>query len=136
MTLRFRRLSWGLLAVAALTLSAAGFLSLSPSFLYRLTGSQRQFNLAVSQSVLKGATLAQLENVVGPGQKVSIPPWLRQMIERQPGAYPDGWTEGDTCVSYSFPGNSTWYFQVRDGRLVNYDPAVLAGQPQEQIRFR
>jgi len=121
--------------MVAFTVTTAAFLARSPSLLYQLTGRQRQFNLAVSRAVPSGASLVQLESVVGPGQRVPVPPWLRQMTHRHPNFYPDGWREGDTCVSYSFPYQSTWYFQVRGGRLVNYNPDVLSGQPQEHIAF-
>jgi hypothetical protein len=114
-------------------LAAVILLTRSPASLYRLTGSQRQFNIAVSRYVPKGATLGQLEAVVARGTRTPVPSWLRRTIRREPDRFREGWREGDDCVSYAFPGNSRWYFQVRDGRLVNYDPVVLADQPQEKI---
>jgi len=133
MTSRYRPRIGLSLAVLALAMTAAVTLALSPSWQYQLTGHQRPFNRAVSRAVPRGSTLARLESVAGPGKRASVPSWLQQIIRSRPNDYPDGWREEDFCVSYSFPGHSTWYFQVRDGRLVNYDPAVLAGQPQEQI---
>jgi hypothetical protein len=130
---RTRWLALGSFALLTITLAAVILLTRFPSFMYRLTGSQRHFNLAVSRAIPKGATLAQLEAEVGRGRLVNAPPWMREMVRREPSRYTDGWREGDTCVSYSFPGKSTWYFQVRDGRLVNYNPSVLAGQPQEHL---
>ncbi|MDR3620154.1 MAG: hypothetical protein P4L85_12445 [Paludisphaera borealis] len=133
MTLRSLRFVWGSLALAALMVCAAALAAWNPAWLYRVTGSQRYFNIAVSRAVPRGATLAQLESVVGPGQRVADPSWSKKCIERMPSDNPDGWREGDVFVSYSFPGKVTWYFQARDGRLINYEPAVLAGQPQEHI---
>lgn len=109
----------------------------SPGLRYRATGRQRDFNALVSRQVPMGSTLAALEAVAGPAE---VPPAddravlaLRASMAGQPQWYPDGWREGDSWVCYRFPGESRWWFQVRDGRLVNYDPAVLAGQPQEQV---
>src|SRR3954453_22544905 len=93
----------------------------SPAHVYRLTGSQHYFNLAVSGAVPRGGAVTRLRAVVGPGAEVAGPPWLLKTIQGDPARFPDGWREGDGFVSYTFPGNSTWYFQVRDGRLVNYD---------------
>ncbi len=121
------------LAVLALGLGAGVLISWTPSWVYGLTGGQWAFNRAVSWAVPREASLAQLEAVVGPGRPVLTPPWLRQTVLREPSLYPDGWRVGDTSVSYSFPDKSVWYFQIRDGRLVNYDPSVMAGQPQEHF---
>jgi hypothetical protein len=117
--------------VVALFVVAAVFPPRIAALFYHVTNSQRHFNIAVSRAVPKGATLDQLEGLVGRAVRTPVPYWMKKQILRDPSGYPEGWREGDDAVFYTFPDQSRWYFQVRGGRLVNYDPAVLAGQPQE-----
>ncbi len=70
---RTKWLALGSLALLTISLAAVILLTGFPSTRYRLTGSQRDFNLAVSRAVPKGATLAQLEAEVGHGRKVDTP---------------------------------------------------------------
>lgn len=49
---------------------------------------------------------------------------MRSMAQRDPQLFPNGFMEGDMYVRYSFPEYIV-YFQVRDGRLVNHDPATF-----------
>lgn len=107
-------------ALAALTLAVA---------LRWSRGTQYGFNVVVSRAVPEGATLARLEAVAGPAIRPPATDRLAAAM-RDAVAGPDGWREGDSWACYDFPDGDRWWFQVRGGRLVNYDPAVLASQPQ------
>ena len=102
-----------------------------------IRGDQYAFNVAVSQTVPRQSTLVRLESVIGPGHRPApsdrLAVSMRRMVESHPAQYPDGWQKGDHWVCYDFPGGHRWWFQVRDGRLVNYDPAILASQPQQVL---
>ncbi len=96
--------------------------------------NQYRFNGVVTRAVPKGSTLAHLESVAGravyPASTNRLALSMRRMVEADPAQYPDGWEEGDFWACYDFPDGNRWWFQVRNRRLVNYDPAVLASQPQ------
>ena len=96
--------------------------------------NQPTFNLIVSRAVPKSGRLAELEAVAGrairPPATDRLASSMRRMVETNSNRYSDGWEEGDFWACYDFPDGNRWWFQVRNGRLVNYDPAVLASQPQ------
>ena len=123
MRVRSLRLRTLLIGVAALALLLAAGIRW-------FRGTQYGFNVVVSRAVPKGATLADLEAVAGPAIRPPAADRLAAAIGRAAAAKPDGWREGDSWACYDFPDGNRWWFQVRDGRLVNYDPAVLASQPQ------
>jgi hypothetical protein len=130
-----RKLLIGFIICALVTAAAITYVVNSPVLLYKLTGSVRAFNTIVSRDVPKGSDISRLETVAGTGKRVPAPDWLLRDIQNRPERYPDGWKDGDTLVSYEFPGKGMsmiWYIQVREGRLVNYDPAELASQPQDR----
>ncbi len=134
--MRRRALVIGLTICVPVIVAAVIWLANSPALLYRLTGRVHYFNAAVSREVPKGSDVSHLEAVVGSGKRVEAPPWLLQNMEREPELYPDGWREGDEFIRYECsgpPGHCTLNFQVRNGKLVNYDPVVLASQPQEHL---
>jgi hypothetical protein len=123
------------LRTLVLVVGLAGLLFAAALHWFR--GNIDGFNVVVSRSVPKGSTLADLEFVAG---RATRPPSsdraamaMRRTVESNPGRYPDGWKEGDFWACYDFPDKTRWWFQVRDGRLVNYDPAVLASQPQRRV---
>jgi hypothetical protein len=98
-------------------------------------GSQGAFNVVIGRTVPRGSTLAALEAVAGPAIRPApadrLTGAIRRKIERDSVLNSDGWREGDFLVYYEFPDDNRWWFQIRDGKLVNYDPAVLMGQSQQ-----
>lgn len=58
---------------------------------------------------------------------------MRRRVITIPSCNLDGWQDGDFWACYDFPGKSRWWFQVRNGKLVNYDPAVIASQSQARL---
>ncbi len=119
--MRHRRLIIGL-AICSLILVAAGaWLVNHPALVYRLTGSEHYFATAIKETIPKGCDVGHLESLVGQGTPTAPPDWMLRWIDEKPNLSPDGWREGDKLIRYDFSG-STWYFQIRDGHLVNYDP--------------
>jgi hypothetical protein len=116
-------------SIAGLALIAVGFWLLAPpAVLYRVTHSERHFNMTIKAGLPKGADVTQLESLVGRGEKIAPPDWMLPWIAEKPERNPDGWRDSDQIIRYPF-ARSTWYFQVRDGHLVNYDPADVVIDP-------
>lgn len=99
------------------------------------TADRHAFHRVVSRGVPKHATLAQLESVAGPSERVPasgpMADYIKRMVVADLARNTDGWREDDTWAVYYKNGNM-WSFQIRDGRLVNYDPDALAKMPDPQ----
>jgi len=121
-------ISTGLL-IASIVIGVS-MIVLSPSRLYRLFGGYHQFARAVRLSVPKDATLSQLEAAVGPGTPVGgEPSWMQAVARQSPQNFPDGFQANDSYVRHTFP-EMVFYFQIRRGRLVNFDPAKVTSDDQ------
>lgn len=115
------------------TLIAAYISWNSPALCYRITGAESFFKLAVSRYVPRHGSLSQLTEAVGRGTRLTDRDGLfmtgKHQVQRHPAANPEGWCEGDSLVLYTLP-NTLWFFRVRGDRLVNFDPRVIASQPE------
>lgn len=86
------------------------------------------FHHLVSRAVPRGGSLSDLEAVAGPAQRLPgtdrLARFLSEQVIASPGLSPDGWREDDAWAVYH-RDDQVWGFQLRDGRIINYDPARL-----------
>jgi hypothetical protein len=99
-------------------------------------GRPTHFPQVVSRDLQKNGTFADLQSAAGgvKGVKVEVVSaadplarTLRRHVEDDLSRNPDGWREGDAwAVCYA--EGMAWDFQFRNGRLVNYDPVIMAAK--------
>jgi hypothetical protein len=103
----------------------------SPSLVYYYTGTRHAFCRAVRSLNAPHPTSGELKAAVGAGTSVDASGMFHRLAAESPEHFPDGVQDGDSFEMYSFP-DVTYYFQFRDGRLVNHHPDEFSETPLKQ----
>jgi hypothetical protein len=103
----------------------------SPSTAYRHTGTRQDFCRAIRSLDSVHPTVDELTAAVGSGTSVDASDMFRRLATVRPDYFADGVCNGDTYIMYDFL-NVTYFFQLREGRLVNHHPEEFGETPSKQ----
>lgn len=102
------------------------------SWLNHSNSESLSFTEIVVGELTAGSSIDDVRQLLGKSEILEIgnvPSWAKSWDERSQDYFPAGVQSGDTFLHYFVPneaGSDEWYFQFRDGKLVNFDPAWYA----------
>lgn len=97
----------------------------SPAAHYRLRHDVASLSQVLQHSVREGDPLTKIEFLLGPGKPDDsgrIRTATASIFSRKPGLLPDGLEDRDEFIGYK-AGTSMFFLQIRDGSLINFNPA-------------
>lgn len=134
------RRSIRVIAVAAAVCIVAGgvwLATLSDADHYRLTQSNTALERVLSEHVVNGMSVDELEQLLGPARRdvnqAQQRAAVRQFMGWSPEDFPDGVEEGDEWIAYPTDADMVVNLQTRKGRLVNFKPQAFA-QPMAGLQ--
>lgn len=108
----------------------------SPAAHFRLYQDVNSLAEVLQHSLREGDSVAKIESLLGPGNSDETGRILTAsaaIITKNPAALPAGLEQNDEFLGYK-SGSSSWvYLQLREGRLINFNPADYAADKLQPI---
>ena len=110
-----------------------------PGSSIRVFHSGGSFYTLMNGSIRIGMSVAEVEEMLGPGELLSGEArdqqldWTSRFAARRPHTFPDGAQPGDQFIVYPLRGGATQHLQFREGRLINHLPEHFAEYYGRQV---